>query len=383
MSSRRTTSSAPPVPTDQLSDFADSVFAHLNRVDQRRWGHAYLLGLLTTPGKKTVRRLAAAVTDSPTASQSLQQFVNSSPWEWEPARHELARWVDERLRPRAWTIATTVMPKRGDHSCGVHRRFIPRLGQTVNCQVGVGLFLSDGECAVPVDWRLHLPEHWTLPRLRSRARIPGDARPTPMCADVFDMVDSLRRGTGVAPLPLVADMRDGEAADLVRLLTRQRHDFVVAVPANFPVLPADAPGPDRPALTLLAQFAMDDTPAAGGDTGVLSSLVRLPGSGAPGLHGRRVLRLFTDWRAGRRRPAVVWITNMVRRRTTELLSLVEHHAGTADTVGELERDFGLLDFEGRSYPGWHHYMTLVSAAHAFRALEGSRPASAAEIPVCA
>ncbi|MDG9701580.1 transposase [Streptomyces sp. DH37] len=388
MSSLRPISAGAPVPADQFSAFADRVFTHLQRADQRRWGHAYLLGLLTAPGKKTVRRLAAAVTDSPTASQSLQQFVNSSPWEWEPVRHEVARWAEERLRPRAWTVATAVLPKRGDHSCGVHRRFVPRLGQTVNCQVGVGLFLSGGGSAVSVDWRLHLPSRWTLPHLRQQARIPGDIRPEPVWSDAFDMADRLHRYAGVTPLPLVADLRDGrQVRGLTHLLARQRQDFVVAVSPDFPVLLLDtaerdslspaAPGVRRglpPAGTVHAGSVVGGCP--GGthrNAGAPAHLVRLPAAAMPGVRERCVYRLFTD----RRRPSMVWITNMVHHRTAELSSLVGCWADTADAVRELRQDFGLLDFEGRSYPGWHHYMTLVSAAHAYRTLLGTPPRSPA------
>jgi hypothetical protein len=368
--------------------FTDALFAHLHRADQRRWGSAYLRGLLTVPGKKTVRRLAAAVTDSPTASQSLQQFVNSSPWEWEPARHELARWVHTRLQPQAWTVTTTILPKRGDHSCGVHRRFVPRLGQTLNCQLGVGLYFSDGTTTVPVDWRLHLPEHWTVPHLRQRARIPGDARPLPAWADTLDMVNGLDLCAGVATAPLVADIRDGRGTgDLLHLLSLQQHDFVVAVPGNLPVLPLDSAGrslpkgssgellPARRSLALggtLGEGPATSAARAGAHRGrsVLTTLVRLLSPTTLGHRARHVYRIFTDWHPGQRRPAVVWVTNMVRRRVKDLLSFVDCHTSTADTVRELERDFGLLDFEGRSYPGWHHYMTLVSAAHAYRALAG-------------
>lgn len=44
------------------------------------------------------------------------------------------------------------------------------------------------------------------------------------------------------------------------------------------------------------------------------------------------------------------------------------------------RSLGLLDFEGRSYPGWHHHMALVSAAYAFRSLgDDSAPGDAGSL----
>src|SRR4051794_29080320 len=140
--------------------FADQLFEHLPRTDQRKWARAYLEALMTTRGKKTVRRLAASVSDSPTASQSLHQFVNASPWDWMPVRQEIARWAETRLTPQAWLLDFAVIRKRGEHSCGVHRRFDPATGRSATCQVGVGAFLANADAAVPVDWRLLLPGSW-------------------------------------------------------------------------------------------------------------------------------------------------------------------------------------------------------------------------------
>jgi SRSO17 transposase len=40
---------------------------------------------------------------------------------------------------------------------------------------------------------------------------------------------------------------------------------------------------------------------------------------------------------------------------------------------ELKDALGLGHFEGRSWPGWHHHVTLVSVAHAFVTLERLDP----------
>jgi SRSO17 transposase len=39
---------------------------------------------------------------------------------------------------------------------------------------------------------------------------------------------------------------------------------------------------------------------------------------------------------------------------------------------ELKDALGLDHFEGRSFGGWHHHVTLVSAAHGFLTLERRR-----------
>jgi SRSO17 transposase len=46
---------------------------------------------------------------------------------------------------------------------------------------------------------------------------------------------------------------------------------------------------------------------------------------------------------------------------------------------ELKDALGLDHFEGRSWPGWHHHVTLVSVAHAFVTLQRLDPKAAAPV----
>lgn len=386
MAENRTPRVLGPDHDEPVASYADALFGHLPRADQRRWAQIYLQGLLSTPGRKSVRRLAAAVSSSPTASQSLQQFINASPWDWVPARQELARLADAHTTARALTIGTAVLPKRGEYTCGVHRRFVPALGRTISCQAGLGAFLSTGEADVPVEWRLMLPEQWNADvRRRERARIPESAGHRPVWAQTLDLVDAVTRALG-APVrvPVVADM--SEHPDTARLLSglgSRGHDFVVAVPAALRVLPGDprlngahraGAEPSQSTLGARQFLHQRDTPHQrtarvttsewrGRQSGVRSGLVRLPGC-AP------AYRLFTERRSAGSRPARVWLTNMVSRSVDQLMTLAHLQSGASLTVAALERDYGLLDFEGRSFPGWHHHMTLVSAAYAYDRVVG-------------
>ncbi|KAA6224173.1 transposase [Streptomyces albofaciens JCM 4342] len=344
------------------------------RTDQRRWAHAYLLALLTTEGKKSVRRLAAAVSDSPTASQSLHQFLNASPWDWNPVRREIARRAEASGPARAWILAPAVLPKRGGHSVGVHRRFCSRAGRTVSCQLAMGMFLPVGdaaaspaastasvtsaaECgdssAVSVDWRLFLPPQWAGDEeLLRRNRIPASEanNPRPMWVHALDLVEAQAARTCSAPAPVVADLSEySDSVRLIEALARQGRDFVIAVPS----------------ATALATPA---TPGMPGDPGARPRLlqtaptpVRVPGS-------PHTYRAFAEPGQTSARPNRVWLTNMAHRRMGQLVGLARLHQLPAATLRALETDFGLHDFEGRSFPGWHHHMTLSSAAHAYRAL---------------
>ncbi|MGW6980904.1 IS701 family transposase [Streptomyces sp. NPDC054932] len=403
MTTRTRTRPLPAGDTD-LAGFTQRLFGHLPRADQRGWARVYLQGLLTTPGKKSVRRLAASVTESPTASQSLQQFINASPWDWNPARTELLRWVEERHPVRAWTIGQVCFPKRGEHSVGVHRRFDPVAGRIVNCQLGFCLFLSLDGMSVPVDWRLALPEAWvTDPVLRRRARIgPEVTHQTPE-ALVLELADSIAARTSSARPPVVADLsRLGGAAALIGVLGRRGHDFLVSVPPTLVVRAAgathrgDAARPPGHGTTAGDFARLGNTshpyaaPLGGADARprrqlIHSALVRVP-DGEPGVRGtHQIYRMFGERRQGPGGRAgsggsagPVWLTNMNRHRMDDLLHLLRRSARSAAVLGPLADEFGLLDFEGRSFPGWHHHMTLMSAAYAYKGVPALR-----ERPECA
>ncbi|MFD1052366.1 transposase, partial [Kibdelosporangium lantanae] len=72
----------------QLRDYCDRVLSSLGRVDQRRWGEVYIRGLIFCEGRRSIKHIAAHVGGC--SEQSLQQFVNQSPWDPEPVRRQLA-----------------------------------------------------------------------------------------------------------------------------------------------------------------------------------------------------------------------------------------------------------------------------------------------------
>ncbi|MEU7178631.1 IS701 family transposase [Streptomyces celluloflavus] len=384
-----------PAPHGQVpaATFVEELFGHLPRADQRRWALAYMQGLLSTPGKKSVRRLAATISTSPTASQSLHQFINASPWNWKPARQELLRWVEQRAQGQAWTIGLALLPKRGEHSVGVHRRFVQESGRTLNCQVGVGAFLSTGGMELPVDWRLLLPDQWRQdPQRRLRARIPdAAAHDRQVWSHILDLADSLASRTRTTLPPLVADMSEcTDTAALMLGLSQRGRDFLLTVPNSLPVLSCarsagrqpGGPGPAAPLgarqlLSLSGSGRHPHTATVSTHDGatrpvrILSGLARLPQAGPCTGSRQHIYRLFTELRPAGAQLSRMWVTNMTNRRMDELLPLTGLPTVTATTLHDLGTHFGLLDFEGRSFPGWHHHMTLLSAAYAYHRLAGS------------
>ncbi|MFJ4152922.1 transposase [Streptomyces galbus] len=348
-----------------LHAFVAAVFDHLPRADQRRWAELHVRALLRTPGKKSLRRLAMSVSDSPTASQALHQFLNASPWDWTTARRNLVRHITQAgTEVTAWTLAPALMPKRGDQSAGVHRRFDPDRGRSVNCQLGLVVLATGERGPLPVDWGLYVPRAWSQAR-RLKARVP-DAVRGPLWSQAVDVLRSTASQPSGRRAPVTADLSwlpDREA--FLDHLAGSRRPFVVRVPDTVRVASASPPSADPEVLSVRRLLAGRGDRAAEDGRHVLSLPVLLPRPSS-----RRVrLRLLVQHRPNG--PSEFWLTNLFGRPVPELRPLMRQPQLAAGVVAALHEDFGLRDFEGRSFPGWHRHTTLVSTAFAYSRLHGA------------
>ncbi|ONI82952.1 hypothetical protein ALI144C_18040 [Actinosynnema sp. ALI-1.44] len=368
---------------DELSGFCQELFSSLTRSDQRRWGEVYMRGLLTVPGRKSIRRISDHVVGW-RADQCLQQFVNQSPWRWEPVRRVLAHHVAAALRPRAWIIEEAVFPKNGGSSVGVTKQYATSAQRTLNCQLGVALFMVGEDASCAANWRLLLPESWDNdPLRRGRVRLPEDERHRPRWQYMLDAIDEMVMDWGFTAPPIMVHARDQRLTQpLLRGLEERGLPYVIRVPENTPVLPAMTRVPhgrvfsagelairsakqgritlnwrDRTDGRLVSsQYAISPV-STGSVSGPLHLMPGRPHGGA-----RRVL---AEWSGGGRRLNAVWITNLNATRLPELISLVKLSPQAGTDMVRLQDEFGLRHFEGRSYAGWHHHVSLVSAAHAY------------------
>lgn len=360
--------------------FVEEVFSHLRRTDQRRWADLYLHGLLSTCGRKSLRNMASSVCTSRTASNSLHQFINSSPWDWAPARAALARILNDVQPIRAITGAVAFIPKRGNLSVGVRRRFVPDLGRTINCQEAPALFAAVGGHAVPVDWRLMLDQDWSDdPQRRRHARLPEHVTSRPAWRHLVEMSDQL--APWLPGVPVVADVNFGtDPAPVASAFMRRGRDFVIEIRPGQVVQPVGSPNRAFAPVTAWELFRINavcrgtpqEAEAACGACrpGICprsrSVLVRIPGSTAAGLQPPQGYRLWA-YQAGSGNERY-WLTNLVSGSASDIVPLLSCGSSTRAALRGLADDFGLLDFEGRSYPGWHHHMTMVSAAYGYQIL---------------
>ncbi|MCT9113446.1 transposase, partial [Streptomyces mirabilis] len=73
-----------------------------------------------------------------------------------------------------------------------------------------------------------------------------------------------------------------------------------------------------------------------------------------------------EWPADAEAPTDYWLSNLpADTPIIDLVRLAKVRWRIEHDYRELKHGLGLDHFEGRSWPGWHHHVTLATAAHAF------------------
>ncbi|WP_406486491.1 IS701 family transposase [Streptomyces sp. NBC_01563] len=397
-----------------LEDFAAEMFEPFARADQRRWGGVYLRGLLLDGGRKSVEPMAARLGEDGNR-QALAHFVTSSPWDAAHVRARLAWRMQPVIKPTALVIDDTGFLKDGDASACVTRQYTGTAGQVTNCQAGVSLHLASNGASAAVNWRLFLPGCWdpASPKAdqakvvrRDKCAIPVQVGHVEKWQLALDLIDETR-SWGIEVPQVIADGGYGDTAAFRLGLEERGLDYVVGISTTTTAQPEDAqpctpayPGRGRrpvPAYPEPAQRVKSLVIAAGKSSArpVQWREGSRPGSGRSGRKrmysrfvalrirpaGREIRKatagtelpvrwLLAEWPADQDEPVQFWLSNLPE--TTPLPVLVR----TAKLRWRIESDYremkqtlGLAHFEGRTWPGWHHHVTLVSVAHAFCTLQ--------------
>jgi SRSO17 transposase len=383
----------------RLVEFAAEMFEPMARKDQRRWGEVYLRGLMLDGKRKSIEPMAARLEDGD--EQCLQQFVNQSPWRPEPVRRRLALRMDAEICPEAWVIDDTGFPKFGDKSVGVARQYCGALGKVGNCQVGVSISAATPQASCPIDWRLFMPAEWDGGPRREACRIPEDVIHEPKWRLALQMIDELREW-GLEPPVVLGDAAYGDITELRAGLAKREIDYVLDVKGSTSALPESAK-PERPkgsgrgrppakryrrpfdSLAGLARAAGEQTCVEvswrEGTRGPLRSRFLALRVRPTNVKLRRadpdgelpLCWLLAEWPPGSEEPTDFWLSNLPADAPIEqLVSLAKLRWRVEQDYRELKDALGLDHFEGRSYPGWNHHVTLVSVAHGFLTTERLR-----------
>ncbi|GAX58349.1 IS701 family transposase [Streptomyces olivochromogenes] len=387
----------------QLAIFVADVFASIPRKDQRAKSDCYLRGLMTDGRRKSIQAMASRLPDG--NEQNLQQFVNQSTWDPVPVRRRIARRLVPQIGPDAWAVDDVSFPKDGRMSVGVAHQYCGALGKQANCQVAVSVHAVSDTASCPLNWRLFLPQEWSKDTFRRRRTgVPKDVGHREKWRLALDALDELATWQLVPPV-VVADAGYGQNADFRAALAERDIPYVVGIRGDItvqshnahPAAPAWS-GTGRPPVPRYRQppvTVADLAAAAGreaftevtwreGSRGAMTSRFlsvkvrpagvrsrRLAQQAAVAEHGRwdGVLpqaRLLAEWPDGEDKPTRFWLSDLPDDTPIpELVRLAKIRWRIEHDYRELKHGLGLDHFEGRSWNGWHHHATLVTAAHAF------------------
>jgi len=385
----------------KLEAFLGDVVLSMGRKERGQHAEEYIRGLLLDGERKSIEPMANRLPDGNV--QALQQFVNQSPWSSQEVRASLARKVEREFVPEAyWLIDEVSFPKQGKHSVGVARQYCGALGKTANCQVAVSLDLGTEESSTPLDWALYLPEQWINdPVRRKNAGIPEEAtfKTKPQLA--LDLIDEVR-SWGLKDRLVLTDSLYGDPYEFRQGLRMRQLDYVVQVEGRLTAWtedphPAQPPmkregrvprkrlhAEELPPVRSLRQIA-SDLPARSwkkitwreGTKGPLCSrFARVIIWMANGLVQGKTLEvpaeeLLIEWPEGSENPLKFWLSSLPPHRTSwrGLVRKAKGRFRIDQDYREMKRELGLDHFEGRSWQGWYHHVTLVALAYAFLTLE--------------
>ena len=379
---------------------ADVVLS-MGRKERRQHAEEYIRGLLMDGERKSIEPMADRLPDGDV--QALQQFVSQSPWPTKEVRASLARKVEgEFVVEPYWLVDEVSFPKQGKHSVGVARQYCGALGKTANCQVAVTLDLGTEESSTPLNWALYLPEQWINdPVRRKKAGIPEEIIFKTKTELALDLIDEVR-AWGLQDRLVLTDSGYGDSYEFRQGLRNRELDYVAQVSGELTAWtedphPAEPPmkrggkiprkrlyAKELPATRSLCQIAKD-LPSSSwktitwreGTKGPLSSrFARVVVWMATGLMEGRTMRvpseeLLIEWPGGTNEPRKYWLSSLSPHQTS-FRALVRKAKGrfrVDQDYEEMKGEVGLDHFEGRSWQGWHHHVTLVTLAYAFLMLE--------------
>lgn len=382
----------------RLEQFLTDLLEPLGRRERRQWSSVYVRGLLLDGERKSIEPMAARLPEGNV--QAMQQLIGQSPWAWAPVWQRLAQRMTAELAPDpVWVIDDTGFPKQGRSSVGVERQYSGTLGKTANCQVAVSLHQAGREESTILGWRLYLPERWTGDaERRAEAGIPETVEFRTKWQLALELIDEAL-AWGLRAGVVLADAAYGEVTEFRDGLEARKRPYAVGVSSSLGVWTRPprvhqlkARGRGRPPT---AYHYGEQRPCSvrevaekargwkqvrwrEGTKGWLQS--RFYASRVQPSHGfhegqppHPEVWLLVEWPSGEPEPTKYFLCDLPEHYTLRrLVRITKSRWKVEQDYQQLKEELGLDHYEGRSWMGWHHHVTLVMLAHAFLTLETLR-----------
>jgi len=367
------------------------------RPEQRAWAQTYLHGLLLNIPRKSIEPLILHLHGADrNAVRAMQQFGGDGAWDDTAILRQLWREVASDLDDAEGVLILdgSDFPKQGLESVGVKRQYCGQLGKRANCQAGVFLAYASQRGYALLDRRLEMPEDWFTDAYADRrvaCGVPETVRFTTKPLLGWQMLEAVVSAGALSCRWVPCDeafgsntaLRDKIAGLGLWYFAEVPHDTRVwrerpasAVPqwsGRGPKPKREQLAPDPPA-PLEVQTIAAALPAEQWQQHVIQE-----GSQGPQIAEFAFLRVIAV-RDGLPGPAV-WLVLRRSLSDGELKTYVCNAPADVpeqrlvrtsgmrwpiETCFEVgKQELGMGDYEGRSWRGWHHHMTLVLLALAF------------------
>jgi SRSO17 transposase len=389
--------------TREFERYLDHVGEPLGRPERRTGLKDYCSALMLPLKRKSVEPLAAAIDPLHVQSmhQSLHHFVATSAWSDQALLAGVQGWVLPRMLPSpnasTFLIADdSGMPKQGTHSVGVARQYCGQLGKTDSCQVAVSLSIATEQASLPIKYRLYLPESWTDDPQRCRdAGVPAEVTFATKPQISLQQIRQAKQA-GVPGDVVAADAGYGDDTGYRDGITELGLLYVVGIKPQTSVwAPGTGPLPPKPwsgrgpkprrlrrdeaqspvsvktlALALKPSAWRTITWREGSNTRLSSRFAAQRVRAAHRDGGREMLRdeewLLIEWPKDEPEPTKYFLSTLppdISRK--DLVAAVKIRWRIERDYQELKQEFGLDNYEGRNWRGFHHHATLCIAAYGF------------------
>lgn len=371
---------------EEFPEFLEPLVSGMGRSERREGATLYVQGLLIPGERKSIEPMAARLG---TDSQKLQQFIADSPWDdqiiWRTIRQEVVPVLEPLT---AWIVDETGWLKQGKHSVGVAHQYCGAVGKRANCQVSVGVAVTDGEIAAPVAGQLYLPKSWTDDPARCVAAgvppgITFQTKPEIALALIGQVLND-----GVTPAPVLGDEAYGISAEFRRGLREYGCEYFLNAGSDVsawtkPVQTRKAkkywgPAPSQPPSRSLSDLSRTITdqqwhPVAWrtADGGKRTTRIGwLPVYVLGDLNEQTgdwpQTWLVVDWPAGHENPYHLYLASLKAPPTAKRCVQLSRGRFAIEQFFQRDKtDLGFDHYEGRSWRGFHHHLVLSCVAYLF------------------
>jgi len=349
----------------------------------------YVLGLFSSVRRKTAEGLAALAVPDPERTdaehQRLLHVIGQSKWSDRDIRRHAANHALDAIscneQIESWIIDDTGWVKKGKHSVGVQRQYTGTSGKVDNCQLGVSLVAASTHWQVPLDFALYLPQSWAEDiNRRQQAKVPDDLEFTTKQDLATAMICHAVEDKLPRPRIVLADSFYGRSGPFRAAIRKHRLHYGVGVRSDLKIRRIDDNGIRRGPATTAAAVAKKmkyrRITWSNASAGKLSShfafaRVTPVGDLNDDINAEEVWLVIE--KTNESQPYKFSLCSLPKTTTRlEIIRLIYQRWKTERVYQDMKQEFGLAQYQGRSYIGWHHHVSAAMVCHAFAVAEQAR-----------